>query len=105
MASSFSNWIEKLPSKSVVVPLSVPCSIIVAPGRGTPSESTTTPVTLLWIFSIKSSTFSETGFETTFLRKTKFSLIWYSIKLLKIALIVSSIFFFSSDIDTFWLKL
>ena len=56
MVSSFSNTIEKFPSKSVVVPLSVPCSIIVAPGSGTPSLPTIVPDIILWI-SVSSSSF------------------------------------------------
>jgi hypothetical protein len=36
--------IEKFPSKSVVVPLFVPFSITVAPGKGTDDPSVTTPV-------------------------------------------------------------
>ena len=46
-ASSFSNSIEKFPSKSVDVPLLVPTSKTVAPGRAVPSESVTDPVTTL----------------------------------------------------------
>ena len=45
--SSFSKVKVKLPSKSVVVPLSVPSSIIVAPGKGKPSSSFTVPLTWL----------------------------------------------------------
>ena len=42
-ASLFSNVKIKLPSKSVVVPFSVPTSTIVAPGNGVPLESITFP--------------------------------------------------------------
>ena len=43
-SSEISN--EKLPSKSDVVPLEVPDSIIDAPGRGIPFESVILPVTV-----------------------------------------------------------
>ena len=53
-SSEISN--EKLPSKSDVVPLDVPDSIIDAPGRGIPFESVIFPVTVAWISSCNEST-------------------------------------------------
>lgn len=42
--SPSSALIEKLPSKSVVTPVEVPSTTIVAPGKGIPSLSETTPI-------------------------------------------------------------
>ena len=73
-ASSFSNSIEKFPSKSVDVPLFVPTSRIVAPGSGLPSESVTVPLITLWTSSSsRSSLVSGTiifSFKITFLSIT-----------------------------------
>jgi hypothetical protein len=41
----FETFNEKLPSKSVIVPLDVPFSITLAPGKGNPVLSTITPFT------------------------------------------------------------
>ena len=66
--SSLSRSNEKLPSKSVVVPLVVPTSITEAPGNPFPSESETLPETFLW--TISSSTSEITLVLTFFLRRT-----------------------------------
>ena len=39
---------EKLPSKSVTVPVEVPFTMTLAPMTGSPAVSTTVPDTLLW---------------------------------------------------------
>ena len=56
-ASSFSICIVNFPSKSEVVPFSVPTSKIDAPGRGLPSESEIVPLIVLfcssWFTSIE----------------------------------------------------
>ena len=96
-ASSFSKAIEKLPSKSDVVPLLVPTSTTVAPGRGLPKLSVTNPVIILCSISdcsVSTTLLFSNNFAfsriTTFCFNLK-SILFSKIKLIAFAIVTSSI--------------